>query len=397
MTHSSVNASRPVDLSDEERRARLVLWRASGLGPIRATAILDRFGSALDALGASGEKLRSVTGIGQKLAASLPRALRDAEIELTSELTRIEDAGARVIVRGDASYPSQLAAVPDGPLALIIRGEWTEPEIERPAVGLVGSRRASAYGIEQAERFARSLANSGLSVISGGARGIDAAAHRGALRGGGRTVVVLGSGLLSPYPPEHASFFDDIASNGGAVVSELPCATPPSPEQFPRRNRIISGLSLGILVIEAGARSGALITARHALETHGRDVMALPGRIDTSSCAGSNELLKDGALLVTTPADVLAALEHDAWLARPRPAQSEQAEFEIVSSESKVAARDSEFGESGAQILAALDGLRTPDDISRETQLCASTVRSQLTLLELGGHVVREGTRFRRQ
>ncbi|MEM7623795.1 MAG: DNA-processing protein DprA [Planctomycetota bacterium] len=402
----------PGNLSAEETRARLCLWLTRDLGPVRTAALLERFGSARGVLEASPAGLKSVRGIGPRLADSIVRSMRTAEDTLDDELADVERAGAQVVVRGGAGYPTALAEAPDGPLALVVRGAWTTGVIDRPGVAIVGSRRATQYGVEQAERFGGALAREGLTVVSGGTRGIDAAAHRGAMRAGGRTVVVLGSGLLCPYPPEHAGLFDQIAGSGGAVVSELPCGTGPSPDQFPTRNRIISGLSLGVLVVEAGVKSGALITARQAAEDHGREVMALPGRVDSAACAGSLALLKDGAALITEPADVLLAVEHKAWLAHATNATNrERTESNGADATARTggstaggsaesvggaSAGAASLSPEAARLVSVMEGPMTPDELAKQSGLSASAVRTQLTLLELAGVVVRDGTRVRR-
>ncbi len=398
-------------------RAALSLWLAPGLGPVRIAALLERFGSAEAVLAASPSALTSIPGIGPKVAESAVRAFKSVGARVDEELADLDRIGARALVRGTPGYPEMLAALADAPPVLLVRGN-PDALTARPSVAMVGSRRASAYGIEQAEKFAGALARAGLTITSGGARGIDAAAHRGALRAGGTTVVVLGSGLLQPYPPEHAALYDDIAEAGGAIVSELPCRTAPAAEQFPRRNRIISGLSLGVLVVEAGRKSGALITARQAAEEHGREVMAIPGRVDSDTCRGSLELLRDGATMILEPGDVLRALEHPAWFAhhgKHAERYAEPADDEGIftttddgSAQTKSRARETRAsapappqapvptGNAGT-VLAALDGAMTLDDLSARSGLEPSVVRAQLTILELGGHVVRDGTRVRRR
>ncbi len=399
-------------------RAALSLWLAPGLGPVRIAALLERFGSAEAVLSASPSALTSVPGIGAKVAESAVRAFKTVADRVEEELLDLERIGGRALVRGTPGYPEMLAALSDAPPVLLVRGN-PEALTARPSVAMVGSRRASAYGIEQAEKFAGALARAGLTITSGGARGIDAAAHRGTLRAGGTTVVVLGSGLLQPYPPEHAALYDDIAEAGGAIVSELPCRTAPAAEQFPRRNRIISGLSLGVLVVEAGRKSGALITARQAAEEHGREVMALPGRVDSETCRGSLELLRDGATLIIEPGDVLRALEHPAWFAhhgKHADRYAEGALFGGKGSESPTTIEPAPGPPSGARsrpaepvatapvptgnagtVFSALDGAMTLDELSARCGLEPSVVRAQLTILELGGLVARDGTRIRRR
>ncbi|MBI4004296.1 MAG: DNA-protecting protein DprA [Candidatus Omnitrophica bacterium] len=219
------------------------------------------------------------------------------------ELSLARQAGVCLVTREQPAYPKLLREIHDPPLVLYIRGTLPAEEL---AVAIVGSRHASLYGMQAAERLAYELALRGITIISGLARGIDSAAHRGALKAGGRTVAVLGSGLANLYPPEHAELAAQIAERG-AVISEYPMETPPVGSNFPRRNRIISGLSLGVVVVEAAARSGALITVGCALE-QGREVFAVPGPITTPTSQGTHQLLKDGARLVTSVEDILEEL-----------------------------------------------------------------------------------------
>ena len=205
----------------------------------------------------------------------------------------------------DPCYPANLRPLPDAPPVLIVRGELI-PE-DKFSVAIVGSRRASTYGLTLAKRFAKELASHGLTVISGGARGVDTEAHRGALEGGGRTVAFLGCGVDINYPSDNRRLFERIAQGGGAVVSEFPLGTRPEPWRFPARNRLISGSSLGVLVVESPADSGSLITAREAGD-QGREVFAVPGPIDTGRNSGCHKLIQDGAKLVETVDDILCEL-----------------------------------------------------------------------------------------
>ncbi len=206
----------------------------------------------------------------------------------------------------DEVYPILLRSIPDPPNVLYMRGHLEPRDLN--AIAIVGSRKCSFYGREQAERFAALLAGAGITVISGGARGVDSSAHRGAMsHPQGRTIAVLGSGVDTPYPPENAGLFAQIAERG-AVLSEFPLGTSPLKENFPRRNRIVSGMSRGVLIVEADERSGALITARQACDDHGRPVFALPGRVDNPLSAGPHMLIRDGAILTTKLEDILEGL-----------------------------------------------------------------------------------------
>src|SRR5206468_5022558 len=242
------------------------------------------------------------TAKSQKIYSSIRAAGAMAE----AELIKARELGVRIICPEDEVYPVLLRSIPDPPAVLYVKGTLEPRDLN--GFALVGSRRCSYYGREQAERFAALLAGAGFTVISGGARGVDSAAHRGAMQHPhGRTIAVLGCGVDTVYPPENKSLFDDIAKRG-AVISEYPLGTPPLAENFPRRNRIVSGLSRGVLVIEADIRSGALITARQACDDHQRPVLTLPGRVDNAMSAGPHKLIRDGAALVTCLEDILDGL-----------------------------------------------------------------------------------------
>lgn len=226
------------------------------------------------------------------------------------ERGRMEDAGVGLILWGDPEYPPLLAMSDDPPVALWVRGSPTA--LQRPGVSIVGARRASSYGITQSARFSEHLAEAGWMIASGAARGVDAQAHRGALRAGGTTVAIVGGGLADPYPPEHLQLLHSIVEAGGAVVSESPMETPATADRFPARNRIIAGLTTVTLVIEAARDSGAMITARLALELAHREVMALPGPVHSLLSAGCHDIIKTcGAALVESPEEVDARLRAD--------------------------------------------------------------------------------------
>src|SRR4051794_9205944 len=284
----------------------LQLAMTDGIGPILIARLVKAAGSAEAAASADATLLRQVEGIGSAKSAMIAASLRQAAGETDTEIARAEAAGAKLICLEDGEYPPLLRDIPDPPTVLYLRGSLEPRDLN--AVAIVGSRKCSFYGREQAERFGALLAGAAVSVISGGARGIDSAAHRGALsHPQGRTIAVLGSGVDVAYPPENASLFEQIALRG-AVISEYPMGTPPVAENFPRRNRIVSGMSRGVLVVEADERSGALITARQACDDHGRPVFALPGRVDNKLSVGPHKLIRDGATLVTNLEEILEGL-----------------------------------------------------------------------------------------
>jgi DNA processing protein len=294
----------------------LALALIPGLGPKLTAALLEAFGSAAAARRATAAQLRGIRHVGEKTAEEFAAALRT--VDIGPELRLIGRHGVRPIPLGFPGYPPPLAGVVAPPPLLYLRGEWTDADTT--AVGIVGSRSCTAYGKRVAEGIARGLARAGVTVVSGLARGIDAAAHRGALDAGGRTIAVLAGGLSEIYPPEHAELAGEVVARG-ALVSETPMTVAPQPGMFPARNRIISGLSRGVVVVEANVRSGALITARHALE-QGREVFAVPGLVDSPASAGCLELIRNGARLVRTAEDILDDLKGVAPPEFPRPARS---------------------------------------------------------------------------
>jgi DNA processing protein len=288
--------------TDADLADALLLSLVPGVGPRLQRALLDRFGTPTAALNAAPSELRGVASIGPKVAAAIVAARR--EIDVAAELQRCREQGVAILTPSQAAYPRMLREIHDPPAVLFAQG--TLLPTDALAIAIVGSRHATHYGLTQAERLGASLARAGLTIVSGLARGIDAAAHRGALAAGGRTIAVLGSGLANVYPPEHKELAGDVAAKG-ALLSEAALMAAPMSGMFPQRNRLISGLSLGVIVVEAALRSGALITARHAME-QGRDVFAVPGRVDSRASQGCHRLLRDGAKLVETADDVLEEL-----------------------------------------------------------------------------------------
>jgi DNA processing protein len=369
-------------------RHYLQLSLTSGLGPTLIGRLVAAAGSAEAACCASIPLLQHVEGIGQAKAHKIAHALHAAAPQVQEALSKAAAFGATLLCLDDPDYPLLLKQIPDPPPVLYAWGNLQPRDLN--AVALVGSRRASHYGREQAGRFAALLGGAGVTVISGGARGVDSAAHRGALSHPlGRTIAVLGSGLDVPYPPENEPLFRQVAQRG-AVISEMPFGTSPNRENFPRRNRIISGLSRGVLVVEADTRSGALITARQAADDHNRPVMALPGRVDNPLSAGPHQLIRDGAALVANLEDILTSLG-------PLPEGAAEA-LEITSQDSDNGMRETEMAQprlpradvslSDRQklILRQFDGepLSTDGLIDR-TGLPAGEILQELTFLSLKG------------
>ncbi|HSV13394.1 MAG TPA: DNA-processing protein DprA, partial [Tepidisphaeraceae bacterium] len=373
----------------------LQLALTDGIGPILARRLIETCGGVEAACAADTRTLQQIEGIGSHKSGNILASLRAAAGEVDAELERAAAAGAAVICPDDEVYPALLNSIPDPPLVLYVKGQLEPRDLN--AVAIVGSRKCSFYGREQGERFAALLAGAGVTVISGGARGIDSASHRGALsHPHGRTIAVQGCGVNIAYPPENAPLFEQIASRG-AVVSEYPIDSPPVPENFPRRNRIVSGMSRGVLVIEADERSGALITARQACDDHGRPVFALPGRVDNRMSAGPHMLIRDGATLVTKLEDILDSLG-------PLPQQvmesmPESLKEEVLTPPAQPSPREAPAGidlellsEGQRQIIAHLDGEPVSvDQIIERSGLDASAVMRELTFLSLKGVVRRVG------
>lgn len=365
----------------------LQLSLTEGIGPILTRRIIEAAGSASAACAADINLLNNVEGIGLSKSRKIAAALRTAGTEVDRELDRARSQNVTILCPDDQNYPTLLRSIPDPPTVLYVRGTLEPRDLN--AIAIVGSRRCSMYGREQAERFGALLAGAGFTVVSGGARGVDSSAHRGAMSAEqGRTIAVVGSGLDVIYPPENAGLFSQIAERG-AVLSEFPFSTPPNKENFPRRNRIVSGISRGVLVVEADEKSGALITARQAADDHNRPVFAMPGRVDNPLSAGPHQLIRDGAVLAARLEDILDALgplPHDATEPmlfdsnlQPAPGMKPVPlpAFENVSDRQKT-------------LLESLG----PDPVSVDalvelTALPAHVVLQEMTFLTLKGHVRR--------
>jgi len=335
------------------------------VGNVTFRRLLEHFETPRRVLAATEEELAAVRGVGRGAVEAI--VSHDYREFAERECERSARSGVRIVTFLSEEYPKILFEIPDPPPFLYVRGSLEGID---PAVAIVGSRRASTYGRQATERLARELAGHGVAVISGMARGVDVAAHRGALDGGGRSIGVLGCGIDVVYPPEQRPLFAEMAERG-ALVSEFPMGTLPLAENFPRRNRIISGLSRGVLVVEAMENSGSLITAQYALE-QGREVFAVPGNINSAASRGTNRLIREGAKLVAEVADILAELPRRPGTAvTPAPAPK----FSLTPQE------------AGIYALLAEAPLHI-DDIIVKCALTVSDVSAILLRLELKGAVM---------
>jgi DNA processing protein len=354
-------------LSETQRLDWLRLIRSENVGPRTFRSLLNHFGGA-------GRALEALPDLARRGGAA--RAIKVcSRAEAEREFAAAEKMGVALIALGESDYPRRLEMIDDAPPLLAVRGDMAV--LSRPMIAMVGSRNASAVGIKFAERLARDLAGAGLVVVSGLARGIDAAAHRAALEGG--TVAVLAGGQDCIYPSEHIDLVEAILASGCAV-SEMPLGWVPRGRDFPRRNRIISGLSVGVVVVEAARRSGSLITARRALE-QGREVFAVPGSPLDPRAEGTNGLIKDGAALVRNADDVIPVIEP--ILGRPLPMRE---------SEPEPPAADEPWDSDAAARIRTLLGPSPVeiDDLIRLSGASAATVRITLLELELAGRLARQ-------
>ncbi len=351
---------------DEESKALLHLSLTKGIGTSTYRTLLERFGSASAVLNARKTDLADIPGIGTKLAGELSRSKDSVNID--KELAVAQEHGVNIVPYTHEHYPHNLRTIYDPPLVLYIKGDINPSDVLSMAI--VGARRCTYYGQSQSKRLARLLGQSGFTIISGLARGIDTAAHQGALEVGARTIAVMGCGLGRVYPRENRELAERISCQG-AVISELPMLTPPTDKNFPPRNRLISGLSLGVVVVEASQRSGALITAHWALE-QGKEVFAVPGQVDSPYSRGTHKLLKEGAKLVEDAGDIIEELGPLA---------------ETLSVDGKEEIRDPRslaLNSQEKKIFSLLSSQpKTIDEITEESQLPASNVASTLMILEI--------------
>ena len=354
--------------NDREDYYWIGLKAVAGIGNVTFRRLLERFDTPRAAINADRTGLAGVRGLTPAIVNDIKSGSWQRFAD--EECSRLHNSGARLVTFTAADYPKSLFEIPDPPPFLYTRGEIRSAEL---SIAIVGSRRASTYGLLTTRRLAEALGRSGVTVVSGVARGVDTAAHKGSLQAGGRTVGVLGCGIDRIYPPENKALFYEMAEKG-CLVSEFPLGTLPLAENFPRRNRIISGLCRGVLVVEAAEKSGSLITAQFALE-HGRDVYAVPGNITCATSRGANRLIKQGAKLVDCVEDILEDLPGcyatsgaAATAMPPRP-------FALTPKEAAI-----------YELLA-----HAPlhiDDIITQTELTAAEVSSMLLHLELKGAVI---------
>jgi DNA processing protein len=374
--------------------ARLAAWlcleRASGIGPRTAVKLLDAFGSIAAIMAAGRDALAVHLGPAQVRSLCAP-ASNELERLIEATLRWQETPGHRVLALGEPGYPELLAHIPDPPLLLYIKGR--AELLDAPMLAIVGSRNASTQGKANALAFAEALSGAGLCIVSGLALGIDAAAHEGALRGPGSTVAVIGTGPDLVYPARNRALYERIGAEG-CILSEYPVGTPPLPGNFPKRNRIISGLAAGVLVVEAAAQSGSLITARQAAD-QGREVFAIPGSIHASLAKGCHLLIREGAKLVDTAADVLEAmalspLTRKNDLARRWPPAVTGASAACAANAGSTVDAGAAAAVANEPLLAALghDPVE-PDMLLASLGLSPALLSSQLLALELAGMVER--------
>ena len=345
--------------------------RVAGIGPVRLQQLLAHFEGDLDRAWRASASELAEAGLDRRSLANLQS--QRVKLDLERELSLLEQHGVTAITWNDERYPRLLREIPAAPPVIYLRGQQ-QPQDDW-AVAIVGTRKVSAYGRRATEHLASALAEAGLTIVSGLALGVDRIAHEAALNAGGRTIAVLANGVERPYPMRNRKLGEHIVSSGrGLLLSDYPIGTPPEAANFPPRNRIISGLSLATVIVEAGERSGALITAGNALD-QGRDVFAVPGSIFSPGSQGTNRLIQEGAMPVLKAQDVLDAL--DLHLAEPRQAVREL--VDATPTEEQV------LGVLGAEP-------RHIDDVGRDCGLQPATLSSTLALLELKGMVARIGS-----
>lgn len=355
------------------REALIALNMIEHVGPVRARMLLEHFGEAPRILTASRSELLRIRGIGDETA----QAIADWEksVDLSGELKRVSDFDCHVLVSTDENYPPMLREIYDPPVVLYVKGQLTAKD--KNAIAIVGSRQTTYYGIETARKLAYQLAYVGTTVVSGGARGIDTAAHQGVLAAKGRTICVLGTGLNIVFPPENKSLFERICESG-AVVSQFPFNRKGDKQSFAIRNRIVAGMTLGTVVVEADLHSGALITSNFATE-YGRQVFAVPGRIDSPRSKGCHDLIKKGAKLCEGAEDILSEFEYLFPSSNKPPSAGDTGILPAI-----------ELGTNEQKVFDALDGEENSiDELIRKSGLPSSAVSVALLSLEMK-HVIKQ-------
>ena len=368
MSKKSLSAETESTAEDLEQQLLDVLRLnlVPGIGPRTYQILLERFETPAGILAASMSEIQQVPNVGPKLAMSL--ITHGTEAAAREELELARAAGVTLLVCGREGYPPSVGRIPDPPTVLYCLGSLLPTD--QLAVAIVGSRHCTAYGRQQANRIAQGLARAGVTIVSGLARGIDAEAHKGALEAGGRTVAVCATGLNTVYPPEHADLAKLIRQSG-CLLTEAPMEQQPKAGLFPQRNRIISGMSLGVILVEAGRNSGALHTARHAMEQN-REVFAVPGRIDSEASHGCLDLIRDGATLIRSVDDVLSALGPLVAPVQRTPTESVHRPAEL------------QLSEQQRMILNLVSNEPVPvDEVLRAAGIESSRVLSTLTILEM--------------
>jgi len=357
----------------DSREALIALNLIEHVGPVRARLLLDHFGEAPKILAASRSELLRVRNIGEETAAAIAGWEKTAD--LAGELKRIQEFGCHVAIQSDEEYPASLREIYDPPLVLYVKGALSPKD--KNAVALVGSRMTTHYGIETARKLAYQLAYVGVTVVSGGARGIDTAAHQGALAAKGRTLCVLGTGINIVFPPENRELFERIAASG-AVLTQFPFNRNGDRQTFAIRNRIVAGMTLGTVVVEADLNSGALITSNFATE-YGRQVFAVPGRIDSPRSKGCHDLIKKGAKLCEGAEDILSEFEYLFPASNRPPSPGETGVLPAL-----------ELGENEQKVYDALQADESSiDEVIRRSGLPSSAVSVALLGLEMK-HVVKQ-------
>jgi DNA processing protein len=361
---------------DVDRDAFLRLALVNGVGPKLLATLIDHFGSAREVLQATLSQLGKVPRVGPKLST----LIRDgAQSDLADRVTQhCRDHQVTILLAGDPDFPRLLSELPDPPVMLFVRGQFTPAD--QLSIGMVGTRHCTSYGRTMSERLSKSLARYGITIVSGLARGIDAIAHRGAIEVGGRTIAVLGSSVTDIYPPEHHELAEQVAMHG-ALISETHPFAKPKAGVFPQRNRIISGLSIGVVVVEAADRSGSLITARHAGE-QGRDLFAVPGPATSRMSRGCNQLIRDGAILIQDAEDVIEHLG-------PLVEKAQLGDGNVVHHPAEL-----QLNEMEQAVLQAIESVPTDiDQVIATSKLPVPRVLSTLSVLEMRGLIKRPSGR----